>query len=70
MAKPVKLTLEQQIAAQVIRTRKAESELDNVKDLYLKLAARVLRLELVVSAMDTDGSLMEILRPSKEAEEV
>ena len=70
MSEP-KLTLEQQLAMAQVHARKLESELDNAKDLYLKLAARVLKLELVISVLDGgEGTLMEILRPSKEVEEV
>jgi hypothetical protein len=54
---------QQQIAAMLATIRKQESELDNVKDFSLKLAARVLRLELAVSALDKDDSLRAILYP-------
>ena len=54
---------QQQMAAMLATIRKQESELDNVKDFSLKLAARVLRLELAVSALDKDDSLRAILYP-------
>ena len=52
-----------QLAAALVRVRKLESELDNVKDLYLKLAARTLRLELALSAMAPDDTIRAILYP-------
>lgn len=61
--KPPKLTPEQEMALALVRLRKLESELDNVKDLYLKLAARVLRLELALSTMAPDDTIRDILQP-------
>jgi hypothetical protein len=52
---------QQQMAAMLTAIRKLESELDNVKDFSLKMAARVLRLELAVSTLDKDDSLKAIL---------
>ena len=52
-----------QLAAALVRVRKLESELDNVKDLYLKLAARTLRLELALSAMAPDDTIRDMLYP-------
>ena len=60
---PRGLSPEHQLAAALVRVRKLESELDNVKDLYLKLAARVLRLELALSAMAPDDTIRDILYP-------
>ena len=54
---------QQQMAAMLVTIRKLESELENVKDFSLKMAARVLRLELAVSALDKDDSLRAILYP-------
>ena len=59
---------QQQMAAMLATIRKQESELDNVKDFSLKMAARVLRLELAVSALDKDDSLRAILYPDNKRE--
>ena len=59
---------QQQMAAMVTTIRKLESELENVKDFSLKLAARVLRLELAVSTLDKDNSLRSILYPDNRRE--
>lgn len=46
-----------------------QSALATMRKANLDLAARVLRLELAVSALDKDGTLDAILRPDKQPEQ-
>ena len=59
---------QQQMAAMLATIRKLETEVENLKDFSLKMAARVLRLELAVSTLDKDDSLRTILYPDNKRE--
>jgi hypothetical protein len=55
----------QQICALVTTVLKLEEEATTMKQLLIQLSARLLRLELALSVLDTDGSLTAILRPEQ-----
>lgn len=63
------LTPEQRLAAALVRVKKLEAELDNVKDFCLKLGQRMLHCELAVSAMAPNETILEILRPDPDRRE-
>jgi len=51
--------------ALVAKSLKLEEEVATLKQAMIQMSARMLRLELALSVMDTDGSLTEILRPEQ-----
>ena len=55
----------QRICALVTTVLKLEEEVDAMKQLMIQLSARLLRLELALSVLDKDGSLIEILTADK-----
>ena len=55
----------QRINAMLVTVLKLEAEADTMKQLLIQMSARLLRLELALSVLDTDGSLTAIMRPEQ-----
>jgi len=51
--------------ALVAKSLQLEEEVATLKQSMIQMSARMLRLELALSVLDTDGSLTEILRPEQ-----
>ena len=49
----------------VAKSLQLEEEVATLKQSMIQMSARMLRLELALSVLDTDGSLTEILRPEQ-----